>query len=46
MTDSYDTKLYSEIYEDYYVVACVGWKADARWCDNENQKSYYPIDLT
>lgn len=23
-----------------------GWKADARWCDNENPKSYYTIDLT
>lgn len=23
-----------------------GWKADARWCDNENPKSYYSIDLT
>lgn len=23
-----------------------GWKADARWCDNENPKSYYKIELT
>lgn len=37
--DSYDTKLYSEIYKDYYVVACGGCNSVIAWTKAMNNTS-------